>query len=170
MAARGRILRCTPFQVTSSIYRSVRLTVTTRFVDSHNALVTLKKPPRDAALRSSYNRRRRVSRTLLQSTSARLSTGSIKATRSVTTLQTFEIRAPRKMWPSDRRTDTSLPDSPFLWPVSQVIPAPKLFRGHVWHNSRATLLRALTSTCEHTRAYQDSSRYEDVNEDTLIGI
>jgi len=116
LAARVRILRCIPSQVTSSIYRSVRLTITTRFVDSHNALVALKKSPRDAALRSSYNRQRRVSRTLLQSTSARLPTGSIKATRSVTTLQTFEICAPRKMWPSNRRTDTSLPSSPFLCP------------------------------------------------------
>lgn len=36
MAARGRILRCV---LSNFLYRSIRLTLTMRLVDSHNALV-----------------------------------------------------------------------------------------------------------------------------------
>lgn len=99
MIARGRILPIW-FRVTLSLF--IGVSILTRLVDSH-IMRLLKKATmrRGVTLVLPYvDRRRHVSRTLLPTTSAHFPAGSIKATRGVTTLQTFEIRAARKMWPS----------------------------------------------------------------------
>lgn len=164
MATRGRILWYILSQVTSSIYRNVRLTVTTRLVDSHNAL---KKAIARRGVTFALQPTLSWSRTLLQSTSAHLPTGSIKATRSVTTLQTFEIRAPRKMWPSV----VSIPHRSLYFCArlsSDTCSESEIVRGHDWHNSCNGLHSVFVILVTYTRVRTHHD--ENVNEDMLIRI
>lgn len=121
-------------------------------------------------------RRRHVSRTLLPTTSAHFPAGSIKATRGVTTLQTFEIRAARKMWPSVVVLISLVTES--LFPYSSLncrhLLRKEIISGYDWYKfSRYALtLFGVCDICDHLiyACATKTSWYKNVEENALIEV